>query len=127
MVAMQTLLTGSILPDWRSCTLYSSVNLRPSPGTVKPWNSRSVCRPRLLRSTRNSTRWAPAYLMSRYTWLQAMNVLPLPVAICTRERGRASASDCSKLRMACACTVQRLESSSGGIVVNLRRRLYGAV
>ena len=42
---------------------------------------------RLLRSTRNSTRRGPACRMSRYTWSQAMNVLPLPVAICTRARG----------------------------------------
>ena len=54
-----------------------------------------------------------------------MKVLPLPVAICTKERGRASSSDCSRLRMASACTGQRPDSSSGGISVSLRRRLYG--
>ena len=57
--------------------------------------------------------------------MQAMNVLPLPVAICTKERGRASANDCSRFVMASACTGQRPDSSSGGISVSLRRRLYG--
>ena len=65
MVVMQTLLTSSSLLDCMCWTLYSSVNGRFSSGVTNAWNSFSVCRPRLLRSTRNRIRLAPAYLMSR--------------------------------------------------------------
>ena len=60
--------------------------------------------------------------MSRYTKLQAVKVLPLPVAICINALGFASASDPSKLRMARACTGQSAPVSSGGISVSLWRR-----
>ena len=116
MVEMQTLLTGSMDLDWRGWTLYSSVNLRRSSGVVKPWNSFWVWSPKLRLSTRKSTRLAPAYLMRRYTRLQAMKVLPLPVAICTKPRGRPAASDCSRLVMARAWAGHRPSSFKGGMV-----------
>ena len=40
----------------RCWTLYTSVNLQLLSGETYCWNSLSVCRPRLPRSTRNSTR-----------------------------------------------------------------------
>ena len=122
MVEMHTRLTGSIWPDCNSWTLYSSVNFRFSSGVVNPWNSRRVWRPKLLRSTRNSTRFAPVCLMRRYTKLQAVKVLPLLVAIWINARGFANASDSSKLRMARACTGQRPPASNGGISVRRWRK-----
>ena len=101
------------------------MNLRPSSGVVKPWNSRSVWRPKLLRSTRNSTRRAPACLIRRYTWLQAIKVLPLPVAICTSALGRPAARDSSRFLMALSCTAHRPDGSKGSMTFSLWRRLYG--
>ena len=65
MVVMTTCAAGSMRFEVSSCTLYSSVNLRPVSGVTNVWNSRSVCRPRLPRSTRKQTRCAPAYFSSR--------------------------------------------------------------
>ena len=103
--------------------MYSSVNLRPSSGVVNPWNSRRVWRPRLLRSTRNSTLRTPPCLIRRYTSLQAMKVLPLPVAICTSARGRPVARDSSRLLMARSCTGHRPDAFRGGMTFNVWRRL----
>ena len=79
---------GVDAPGLKELDVVQLGELAPLVRVVKPWNSRRVWRPRLLRSTRNSTRRAPACLIRRYTWLQAMKVLPLPVAICTSARGR---------------------------------------
>ena len=53
------------IAEARCWTLYASVNLRPVSGATNCCNSATAWRPRLARSTTNSTRFAPAYLMSR--------------------------------------------------------------
>ena len=77
----------------------------------------------MLRSTRNRILLAPANLISRYTKLQAIKVLPLPVAICTSALGLARVRDSSNLCIARSCTGQSSDVSSGGMIVRLRRRL----
>ena len=62
---MQTLAAGSIVLRRRCWTAYSSVNLRLLYGLTYCWNSLSVCRPRLLRSTRNRIRLTLPNLISR--------------------------------------------------------------
>ena len=60
--------------------------------------------------------------MRRYARLQAVKVLPLPVAIWINARGFASASDSSRLPMARACTGQSAPASSGGMACKRWRR-----
>ena len=52
-----------------------------------------------------------------------MKVLPLPVAICTRARGRPAASDRSRLSMARSCTGQSSDASRGGMAFSFWRGL----
>ena len=122
MVQMTTRAEGSIWLDLRSWTLNSSVNLRPSPGTRKRSNSPSACLPRLPRSTRNKIRCAPARRTRRQASLQAVKVLPEPVAIWIMARGLSRASDSSRLTMAGPWAGRRLVMSTGSSCFILRRR-----
>src|SRR5687768_15947376 len=53
MVVIVILAVVSRVFETRRWTMYSSVNLRWVSGTMNDWNSRSACRPRFERSTRN--------------------------------------------------------------------------
>ena len=114
MVEMTTRAVGSMRFDFKSWQPYSSVNLRPSPGTENRSNSPAVCLPRLARSTRNSTRCAPPWRMSRHEAFAAVYVLPDPVAIWISDLGRSCARDFSSSTIARVWAGHRaVESTSG--------------
>ena len=52
-----------------------------------------------------------------------MNVFPEPVAIWISDRGRSSARDCSRLRIASACLPHSPRSSSGGMAFSRARKV----
>src|SRR5208337_2385969 len=57
--------------------------------------------------------------------LTAVKVLPLPVAIWMRARGRLSARDLSRFLIALICAGQRPSSLNGGISRSRERKVEG--
>jgi hypothetical protein len=70
-------------------------------------------------------RLAPACLMRRYAWVTAVQVLPEPVAIWRRARGRLSARDFSSFVMAETWQSLRGAVISSGKVLKRARRVSG--
>ena len=107
MVVMQTWLTGSIVFVVRCWTLYSSVNLRPSSGrgVLLELAQRLPAQVGAVDQEEDAPR--AGVLDQPVEGVTAVKVLPLPVAIWIRARGRSSASECSRLRIASICAGHR--------------------